>query len=433
MGFRYRSKGPGLVIVPDDCRVYNWEKSSSGDLTVHQDSTHDRAVSFEELVTTDVVTPNYHSRRSNGEIISNPYESTFTYSNMDDVTVRFYRAAQAGPPYITEREITFTGRQNQPFPDRTLGYDEDLVNGLIIEAATAALANANAPGFEGGVFVGEWAKTVRMVRNPMNQLVKLIFRKSKRKKASTVGGWKDLVKDAKSSAKSAAYYADVIANSWLELRFGWRPLVMEIDNLVQAALDNSTRRTARATRIGTSVGSDDVDIRVSGNFDCHVNRTWHHQYTARAGILYDLNSSRFGRMGVRMRDIPAAAWELLPFSFVVDWFGHIGNYIQASVPNLAVNPLTSWSVLKTLSTVQYNYVPFNTSSFPSDIQTGSWYSQTISRVNRRRIGELSAGVNFKMPIYDWYKASDPRLADIVTLIYVLGRNKGKAPNLRYVA
>jgi hypothetical protein len=41
-----------------------------------------------------------------------------------------------------------------------------------------------------------------------------------------------------------------------------------------------------------------------------------------------------------------AAWELIPFSFVADWFVNIGPYVRAITPKVGVHSLGSWTTTK---------------------------------------------------------------------------------------
>jgi hypothetical protein len=67
-----------------------------------------------------------------------------------------------------------------------------------------------------------------------------------------------------------------------------------------------------------------------------------HKRKVRAYVLYEVEaglSAVLNDFGVL--DFPASAWELIPFSFVVDWFIPIGDWIQAATPKLGVHVITS--------------------------------------------------------------------------------------------
>jgi hypothetical protein len=48
-------------------------------------------------------------------------------------------------------------------------------------------------------------------------------------------------------------------------------------------------------------------------------------------------------LGLRDQDIPVTVWELVPWSFVVDWFVNVGDWIQAVTPNPSVTVKGSWT------------------------------------------------------------------------------------------
>lgn len=46
-------------------------------------------------------------------------------------------------------------------------------------------------------------------------------------------------------------------------------------------------------------------------------------------------------------------WELVPFSFILDWFFNIGNVISSWSLNPSLRPISSWVTVSELQTVTY--------------------------------------------------------------------------------
>jgi hypothetical protein len=56
-------------------------------------------------------------------------------------------------------------------------------------------------------------------------------------------------------------------------------------------------------------------------------------------------------MGFSLRDLPSAAWEILPWSFVVDWFSNVGQLISAVTANCSNEFLAEWVSHKRTHTI----------------------------------------------------------------------------------
>jgi hypothetical protein len=77
----------------------------------------------------------------------------------------------------------------------------------------------------------------------------------------------------------------------------------------------------------------------------NILRTTSRSLSVRAGVLtqskYVSNASLFG-----FDSLVDTAWDLLPFSFIIDWFFNVGDTILSWVPDFGIEPLTSWVVIK---------------------------------------------------------------------------------------
>jgi hypothetical protein len=117
-----------------------------------------------------------------------------------------------------------------------------------------------------------------------------------------------------------------LANHWLEYQYGWKPLLQDAFGV--AELLSSHLATDRYNIGSRSSGSAEL-VATSG--DLTTTRTWLKKQTrTRMSLTYRLEDA--GRAVLAQTGIsnPALlAWELLPYSFVVDWFVPIGNYLQA--------------------------------------------------------------------------------------------------------
>jgi hypothetical protein len=117
-----------------------------------------------------------------------------------------------------------------------------------------------------------------------------------------------------------------LANAWLELEFGWKPLLSDVHGA--------------ATMLASRAASEQYNSRLSASFRKRVVKpsTWSglydyvndHESKCKYVIRYFLDSeSRQGLSQTGISDPLTLAWQVLPFSFVVDWFIPVGNYLSA--------------------------------------------------------------------------------------------------------
>jgi len=121
-----------------------------------------------------------------------------------------------------------------------------------------------------------------------------------------------------------------IADQWLEIQYGWKPLLSDVyasvDRLRKKDEDISryimtAKRTVteKSSRTDTTVNADNVRVSTS-----HYERSYFVRldYRVKHEVVASMSS-----MGVL--DPLTLAWEVLPWSFVVDWFLPIGSYLGA--------------------------------------------------------------------------------------------------------
>lgn len=176
---------------------------------------------------------------------------------------------------------------------------------------------------QGAVSLGELAQTARMIKNPMQSLRRL---------ADNYLG--DVTKRAKGK-KSNKQKKDAIVDTWLEHSLGWKPLINDINGLrdtLGRTLTEDTRKDIYGS--GTNKGM------ISGEqiYQPGTVTTFRQAYK-----VVDLCSVRFvGQVRVKGGDpglkdllglsgsnVLPSLWELIPYSFVADYFANIGQVIDA--------------------------------------------------------------------------------------------------------
>lgn len=116
----------------------------------------------------------------------------------------------------------------------------------------------------------------------------------------------------------------VVADAWLEFHFGWEPLVKDIFHATQVLQAPMTGKTVQANA-GVPFKLRDYRKPSSESYLREAEGIVLHKCGATL-LVTDANAYAANRLGLTN---PAAwVWELIPFSFVVDWFTTVGSFIN---------------------------------------------------------------------------------------------------------
>ncbi len=198
--------------------------------------------------------------------------------------------------------------------------------------------------FNAPVFLAEASKTVQMMVDRSSSLYRAYrsFRK---------GNLAGVARELGLSPKT-------IHNTWLEYKYGWTPLLNDIyggavslSKVKPAAGDISTfRASARSDRKFTGSGSGvSHDLTVRDSASAWVTVRIRHPDTSAANRLGFLNPLLI-------------AWELIPFSFVADWFVNVGDCLSELTAFNGVEILSGgsyWKVQASGSLTEVNPLPWD--------------------------------------------------------------------------
>jgi len=132
------------------------------------------------------------------------------------------------------------------------------------------------------------------------------------------------------------------ADAWLQYSFAISPTISEVNSLVDSISSYMAKESwsARYTGKGSVVWHDRSGTPSSlstGAYGSGIRldvEQWHHSYSVQytAGVIYDTSSANSYSLpksfGLTFGDIIPAAWELVPWSWVVDYFTTMGDYLD---------------------------------------------------------------------------------------------------------
>lgn len=182
------------------------------------------------------------------------------------------------------------------------------------------------------VFAAEGAKTISLVKNSILTVGGALIdvKHGNMKRAMQRLG---IIKSTLGRAKSGRFYVrkeaslspEDIASRWLELQYGWKPLLSDVHEACKAyEVLTQPLRTFHykvSTRRNVSWDSSTSPSLYSCPTVGKLQQTLLMEMTEKPG-------SKPRSLG--LEDPLTVAWELVPYSFVVDWFLPIGPYLESA-------------------------------------------------------------------------------------------------------
>lgn len=113
-----------------------------------------------------------------------------------------------------------------------------------------------------------------------------------------------------------------ISGRWLEMQYAWLPLVSQSYEAGKALAAVTNYRSLRFSASGQKTKTIDGSFS-PGVFAYPVKLTYSYK------ILADLYEEVSAQRGLGLYDPLTIGWEIVPYSFVVDWFLPVGSYLSA--------------------------------------------------------------------------------------------------------
>lgn len=137
------------------------------------------------------------------------------------------------------------------------------------------------------------------------------------------------------------------ANSeWLAYRYGLLPLIRDTEAVFEGLTKaiGKVRQTSRSAV--TLFAEETLNLSVNQNYCVNsYSRYNSERCTIRAMCLDEYEATLGSNVGFMTKGLLTLPWELIPYSFVVDWFANVGDLIGAIVPAFGWHALGSCLVL----------------------------------------------------------------------------------------
>lgn len=410
---RVRSRG-GLLgqttiwqCINASCGSIGVTTTLGGPYTVH-------AVAGSTETTSDYVTPGFRRKSQAGVIINNPYSNTRETYTCSGNFFRFkYTAPSCASPLAFMEEwingpyslIACTGLAKQT---PTSVFTQSEIDALISVAASKAWSDANQHDANVLQDAAECRQLVKLLQSPKTTAAKIVG-------AAVKTRGKSIVQGAKSVGKSTI---DLASDLWLQYQYGVKPLVSTLNGVVDAMARYRKvhRWTARGnqTLSRTKVTTGTTAYWVA---DIHWRRTDVHEVKVRAGILLQEEVKLTNNLGIDASGMLSLPWELIPFSFVADWFINVGDFISGIVPYATKTPLSAWYTIEENITSTFEVTGTGSPNGAWSIVRAATGHFTGTRRQKRRVTKLPGPSITWKPDSPLQVLADKRALDSAALVF----------------
>lgn len=410
MQTRYRSRPEHIEYATLRDGVYNYATSSSSTLGSKQ---LPRLWTFSDM--TDVVTPQFRKKQGEGKVIVNAMS---TYSFRQDAVFKTSEVRNLTSKSASRIE-SLSGWGHLGMKPTLPPEVTSLTSSLSTQAITAAYADVGTPELAGVVSLAEIKDTWALLRSPYNG-VRAIMARMEREKAARLRALrkKGVAVDSRPPPPEVV---SLLADLWLKYRYGLTPLMYDIEGLIRT-IQKPSREPVRLTARGSASGSwsESGQSVISDQWGRTFTRPWERSWevSCRAGVLYEYTSTVRSDLGLTLGNLPSAALDLARYSFVLNWFVNVSDYVSAMTAYLRGDVKGAWVT----TTVTCSLLSTCTESFSppagSNLQqtsdsTGASVSELHAWKSRRPVTLRDIGLELRLEM------SDKRYADASALLWGL--------------
>lgn len=199
-------------------------------------------------------------------------------------------------------------------------------------------------------------------------------------------------------------------NHWLQLQYGWKPLLSD----VYGACDALAKRPMGDWRVTAKAFRSDQDSWAverypygsaypQGNYDSCRNVAERHR-----GVFVRIDAIPGNDLTMSLASLGVTnpllvAWELVPYSFVVDWMFPIGNWLDSLDALVGYDQGQTYTSITTRNDTKWTDTGLSRSDFgwPSAFVRNDW-------LGTKRVLEVIRTANSGVPLPTFPRFKDPR-------------------------
>lgn len=284
------------------------------------------------------------SQPSNGSRASALYpgESTQSWKAVErtDLFAAYgFQAGDSNSPFATDSELHTILKRNAE--SRDVAWNRALQN---MAQTDAMLLVTIAEARKTLALVGSYVRRFDQLFKPLTKLQRRL--------------------EAERGRLTSAEIVEQMSAEWLRIRYGVLTTVYEVEGVLKAL--QRPEHPPRITARGSSSYSDMLYVsKTNASSGIYPSQSYLREVTAngwvRAGVLYVPDLGLDKHLGVHWSSVPTSAFELIRFSFVLNWFIDLQEFLTALTARAHGTPLGAWITEELLLiTTQFIDVPAQT-------------------------------------------------------------------------
>lgn len=115
-----------------------------------------------------------------------------------------------------------------------------------------------------------------------------------------------------------------VASNWLELQYGWKPLLKDVHDGAEWIASKVRNQPPKTVRVRKNL------VKIANEPAHKLWRFGSVERKRRVQIIAILDQKLTFSQDSGLSDPFSVAWELVPYSFVIDWFLPVGDFLQAA-------------------------------------------------------------------------------------------------------
>jgi hypothetical protein len=227
--------------------------------------------------------------------------------------------------------------------------------------------------------------TADLIADTAIKLAKAISQVKKgnlRDAADTLGAKVSRKAVAKHKSNLAKSQQEAVASGWLQLQYGWTPLLNDIYGAAQFLAEKQFSEIIDRVTASSSLKIDEFRITPDGGGSARTR--YQTDVTIKYGVYFGTNYGPHTLSQTGFSNPALIAWELMPWSFVVDWFLPIGNYLSSLDATLGLSFIKGYKTVFTRQSSKtlfvYSQAPrYDGNNFVSGLARDSWKKVSVQR------------------------------------------------------